>query len=83
MKDGEEKAEFSLGSMIDLMGMLTADVTDVNKWAPFRSFFMSAAARVDFDLSPDAKMFQPLGIRGINMASRWPFIFGKIKDIKP
>lgn len=49
--------EFSLSSIIDLMGMMTADLNDSTKWAPFRSFFMSATARVDFDLSPEAKMF--------------------------
>ena len=43
--------------MIDLMGMMTADVTDQTKWAPFRSFFMSASANVKFDLSQEAKMF--------------------------
>ena len=82
--DSEEKVhEYSLSSLIDMMGMLTADPADTTKWAPFRSFFMSMEARVQLDLSPGAKMFEPLGIRGINMASQWPFVFGKIVDVTP
>jgi hypothetical protein len=65
------------------MGMLTADPADLTKWQPFRSFFMSMNANVKLDLSPDARIFEPFGFKGINMASQWPFFFGKIIDLTP
>lgn len=34
-RDDEEKYEFSLSNMIDLMGMMTADVTDSTKFGTF------------------------------------------------
>ena len=66
-----------------MMSMLSVDTSDKTKWKPFRSFFISSEIRTEFDLSPDAKIFQPFGVHGINMASELPFFFGKIKKLTP
>lgn len=80
----EQKAELlSIESLVDLMSMLSASVDDQSKWVPFRSFFMSSQVRFELDLSPEARLFQPFGLHGINMISQFPFVFGRIKDVKP
>lgn len=84
LNKGEQKAELlSIESLVDIMTMLSASVDDQSKWMPFRSFFMSSNVRFELDLSPEARLFQPFGLHGINMISQFPFVFGRIKDVKP
>lgn len=84
LNKGEQKPELlSVESLVDMMSMLTASVDDQSKWLPFRSFFMSSQVRFELDLSPEARLFQPFGLHGINMISQFPFVFGRIKDVKP
>ena len=83
LKSQEQFDDLNLATLIDLMTMLSSDPSDESKWKPFRSFFASMEARVELDLSPEAKVFDPFGIKGINMVSQWPFIFGKIINITP
>jgi CRISPR/Cas system-associated endonuclease/helicase Cas3 len=58
--------------------------SNVNKWKPYRTFYMSAEGELQFDFSEESKTFSPFGSGGVKMIKDLPGVYTSIKnfDIK-